>query len=654
VGASSSGLTPAGRRFAAAAAVALVGIVAGVVANAEMDSRDHRVLRHATAGVNGAVDARVTSVSRRVTQYAGLLERTPTQRLSTRLAAAPRTDFARVQVVPARPGAANATGDMAVANAEDIARDSAQPVAVVVQGPTSAQLVVAWPIYTGPLPAQTQLRREQSAGWILGTTPLTTVLGPILRIFEPLNIGSALSTAAAGPGPVDSVLTDGASLRVTSYPKQSRLALVLIGVVTGVATLVIIGLAIARRRSDRETATVQDRLRRQVALVSEVSLTVQESLDIGLLLPAALSQISDAHDLSYISVVTGNSQSGGNNHVLSIGRRPRLPGQRWDVGASFASAGQVLRLPLQRASRTLGYVEAVASRDLGADDIASIRSTADLLANALHNADLYEREQENVRRLRDLDEMKDDFLATVSHELRTPLSVLVGFMSLLSRKWDRLSEHDRREAVDKSQAHVTSLAHLVNDLLDFVSERRARTPMPELMRLQHSVGVIVEQLRPLCARHQLDVQLDQEVLAWTDPRAVERIIGNLLSNAAKYAPAGSTITVRAEVTQDAAVVTIADQGPGISPEEQQRIFERFYRGESDAARSTRGSGIGLAVVNEWMRVVGARLDIVSVVGEGTRMSLHFPRRDGQTLDRPGTINWLEPAMAQRSITHEQA
>jgi signal transduction histidine kinase len=112
--------------------------------------------------------------------------------------------------------------------------------------------------------------------------------------------------------------------------------------------------------------------------------------------------------------------------------------------------------------------------------------------------------------------------------------------------------------------------------------------------------------------------------------------------------------VSAESHGDSAVVTVTDQGPGIGPVERQRVFERFYRGESEAARSTRGSGIGLAVVNEWLQAVGARLDIVSQPGVGTSMSVHFPAHRGAELNGAGTIRWLESSLAQRSLSHETA
>ena len=668
MGTSTTGLTGPSRLFLVAGAVAVLGIATAAGADDALKSRDQHTLARAKSGMAQAVNTRLTNLGHRVDQYGAVLSRSTQQRVDARLAAAPRTDFASIAWLTESGPPGKATPQIAkvsssardgqrllttyatlpsVQAAASIAKDTAAPVAVVIGSPSNASVVVTWPLYGEGIPADTASRRALSTGWVIGAAPFSQAFGPVLELFQPLGISTEVVATTAGPGPIQLVLGSATTVHVTHFPQQSRLPILLILMVTGVASIAFAAAGIARRRSDH-TARLRDRsLRQQMQLLSDISVTVQESLEVGLVLPAALSQIAAAHELSYISVATGPENS-GRGHIFSIGRPPLgIPGPRWSMGAQTAAPGQLVRLPLQRAARTLGYVEFVAREELDHEDLASLRSATDLLANALHNAELYEREQDTVRRLRDLDEMKDDFLATVSHELRTPLSVLVGFLSLLSTKWDRLKEEDRRDAVDKMQRHTTSLVHLVNDLLDFVNERGNRTAMPEQIRLDQHVLGVVDQLRPLCERQQLELQLHEEVCAWTDPRAIERIVGNLVSNAAKYSPAGSTLTVRAETRGDAAVVVVADEGPGIDREEQQRIFQRFYRGESDAARSTRGSGIGLAVVREWLDVVGGRIDIVTGPEVGTTMHVHFPAHSSAKLDGAGEIRWLETALPRR-------
>jgi signal transduction histidine kinase len=667
-------LSAAGRRFIVAGLVAALGAATAVAAAEDIKARDRHALNRAQAGVSGVVTGRFTKLDQRATQFATFLSRTSHQRIDARLSGAPRTDFTSFGLLAAAhdltstgqlghasstvPHGAQNLAELvqldSVRSAASIARDTGQPVAVSVRAPSAPMFVVTWPVYSNGLPADTATRRATTVGWVVASSSLQDMIGPSLRVFEPIGITSTFTAADAGPGAIPDVGAATTSAEVTHFPHQSRMPVLFIAIITAIAAGCIAILALSRRRSDKVIEAHERALRKQMQLLSDISVTVQESLEIGVVLPGALTQIAQAHSLSYISVITGPGV-GERGHLLSIGRPPALvPGQRWSPGMSAATPGQLVRLPLQRATRTLGYVEVVPTKSLNQDQMASLRSTTDLLANALHNAEMYEREQETVRRLRDLDEMKDDFLSTVSHELRTPLSVLVGFMSLLARKWDRLTEDDRREAVNKMQTHVTALAHLVNDLLDFVSERRNREAVPSEIKLNREVAAVVEQLRPLCERQDLSLMLSEDVPAWTDPRAVERILGNLVSNAAKYSPAGSTITVSTESRGDIAVAVVADQGPGIGPEERQRIFERFYRGESDAARSTRGSGIGLAVVHEWLQAVGARLDIASEPGVGTSISVLFPAQPDSAIADPGTIRWIEAALAQRSVSHETA
>jgi signal transduction histidine kinase len=131
----------------------------------------------------------------------------------------------------------------------------------------------------------------------------------------------------------------------------------------------------------------------------------------------------------------------------------------------------------------------------------------------------------------------------------------------------------------------------------------------------------------------------EPIAAWTDVRALERIIGNLVGNAGKYSPAGTTIRIAVRQGKDHAMVSVSDEGPGIRPEDQERIFERFYRGDSHAARTTRGSGIGLAVAMTWIQAIGARLEVRTGVGRGTTMTVRFPISADVGIDQAGTVTW---------------
>lgn len=633
-----------------AGAVAVTGAGSAITAQHRLHSEQDRARHQAQQSLNQTLAFRIGRLATRAHQYAAELGQRNGHNPSSLLAGAPTTDFNSVSLTaPALPlrlgNGAPLPAASDLQSAAVIARDGAAPVAVVTQSASGGNLAVVWPLYDGPVPPDTLTRRTESAGWVVGSVSVRDLVAPIVAAAHGFGATATIDVTSAGPAPVTQTLLSGLSARVTAVPDPSRLGVLLLVVVTLLAVLAIVGLAIDSRRRGRRLSERQRLLDEHAGLASTIGTTIQESLEIGVVLPAVLSQLSDRLQLSWIRIVLGPAATGV--ELLAIGRPPqRLPVQRTSPDLEQPPAGQLVRLPLRRINRTLGHLELVPMAGLDADQMTTLRQCADLLAGALHNAELYEREQESVRRLRDLDALKDDFLGTVSHELRTPLSVIGGTVGLLTKSWDRLPEDGRRTTVARLQPHVMSLTHLVNDLLDFISDRRSTTSAsPTMVPLDQRISDLAEGFRPLVHDHTLSVVAPEPVEAWTDPRAVERIFGNLIGNAGKYSPPGTTIRLMVCTEGNLAVVSVADEGPGIQPEDRERIFERFYRGDSDAARSTRGTGIGLAVALSWMDAVGARLDVHTGVGRGTTMTMRFPVSEDTVVDGAGTVTWhsLDPA-----------
>jgi K+-sensing histidine kinase KdpD len=295
--------------------------------------------------------------------------------------------------------------------------------------------------------------------------------------------------------------------------------------------------------------------------------------------------------------------------------------------------GQDFVIPLQRTGRIVGALRARSHRLLERPQLNSLRAVSDLLAAALGNAQLYQREQETVRRLRDLDRMKLSFLSTVSHELRTAVAAIEGFGSLLVEHWPTLGDEQRREFIDRIARNASSLKRLVDDLLDFARlERHALTVSPRLVSLSDLVRQTVEQFASLLEQHHLALDIKPDVIAFTDPDAVERILGNFLSNAAKYAPPNTAITVTVEPSGSRSLLAVSDEGPGIPAEERTRIFTRFYRSETEATHRTRGAGIGLAIVKEFADRLNAAVAVDTAEGGGARFVALFPTEPGTLAD----------------------
>ncbi len=203
---------------------------------------------------------------------------------------------------------------------------------------------------------------------------------------------------------------------------------------------------VRRRRAEAQAANRSLQLER----IAEAGARLQQSLDLGELLPAFSVALAADFDLHAVSVSLLDAE-GNLTEAFATGERP--------VGAS-------IDLPLRRGWRAVGVLSMRPGRELDTAELTSLQALADLLAVAMSNAQLYEREQLNAARLRDLDALKNAFLGTVSHELRTSTTAVMGFGELLSESWDALSDDRRHELATRIRRSAGSLRHLVDDLLD--------------------------------------------------------------------------------------------------------------------------------------------------------------------------------------------
>ena len=204
----------------------------------------------------------------------------------------------------------------------------------------------------------------------------------------------------------------------------------------------------------------------------------------------------------------------------------------------------------------------------------------------------------DVTAAKELEEAKDLFLATTSHELRTPITVVQGFASTLASRWDQLSDADRRSAVRTIAERAGSLGRLVEQLL--LGARAGADQLPvdngpfDLAALLRAAVISFDALSD---KHEVIADIPAGLPpAHGDPMATDIIVGQLLENAVKYSPAGGKVTVRARSTDPTIEVDVEDEGIGINPGDHERIFERFYQGETGDRRRFGGVGIGLYIV----------------------------------------------------------
>jgi signal transduction histidine kinase len=227
---------------------------------------------------------------------------------------------------------------------------------------------------------------------------------------------------------------------------------------------------------------------------------------------------------------------------------------------------------------------------------------------------------------RDAERLKDEVLALVSHELRTPLTSVVGYVDLILDGSDELSA-DVRRFLEVVERNARRLLRLVGDLL-FVAQ--AEAGRMELARTEVDLGTIasdaVEAARPEAERQGATLLLDAEPVRpfLGDRDRCAQVLDNLIANAVKFAGQGGHIQVTVSESGEHAVVEVADDGPGIPLEDQERIFERFTRAANADARSVAGAGLGLTVVKAIVEGHGGDVGVLSTPGAGTTMHVTLP------------------------------
>ena len=311
------------------------------------------------------------------------------------------------------------------------------------------------------------------------------------------------------------------------------------------------------------------------------------------------------------------------------GLAARLRGASCGPYEQAPDAAMVLPLTLPGQQALYGFVVAGASaaRALDADYLHFFEQLGAAVNTAVGNVVAYEKEQRRAEELAQIDRAKTAFFSNVSHEFRTPLTLILGPLD------DALADRDaplppgQRRRIDVTHRNALRLLKLVNSLLDFSRIEAGRvqaTYVPtDLARLTGELASVFESAM---ARGGLAYEIDVEELgepAWVDRDMWEKIVFNLLSNAFKFTLAGS-VRVSLRRIDGMARLSVRDTGSGIPEAELPRVFERFHRIEGTPGRTFEGTGIGLALIQELVRLHGGTIAAHSVLGEGTRFDVDIP------------------------------
>ena len=286
--------------------------------------------------------------------------------------------------------------------------------------------------------------------------------------------------------------------------------------------------------------------------------------------------------------------------AVSLGLRPLDNVEK--TAAAIASGDLSARLPDESSTTEVGRLNAALNL---------------MLTRIEESFDVKSASEDRLRR----------FVADASHELRTPLTTVRGFAEL-HRQGAIQGEAATTDAIRRIERESIRMSALVEDLLMLARLDQQSEMQLETVDLRAVVDEVVEAAKVSSPEHTITVELPvQDVLVNADARRFNQALSNLMANARIYTPAGTSIHVTVRKIGADAVVSVHDQGPGLSEDQAARIFERFYRADSSRTRSegqSEGSGLGLSIVDAVMKAHGGSADVVSKLGEGAIFILRLP------------------------------
>jgi PAS domain S-box-containing protein len=308
-------------------------------------------------------------------------------------------------------------------------------------------------------------------------------------------------------------------------------------------------------------------------------------------------------------------------------RFPSVPSGPWPDPPHTAV---VLPIPSNKAHQIVGFLVAGISSRLKLDDRYRdfLGLTVTQIGTAIANARAYEEERKRAEALAAIDQAKTQFFSNVSHEFRTPLTLMLGPLgdALEDESLGSMAEM-QRERLRVAHRNSLRLLKLVNTLLDFSrieADRAQASYAPS--DLAALTAELSSNFRSACEKAGIKLVVDCPPLpepVHVDRDMWEKIVLNLVSNAFKFT-LGGRIEVRLKARADAAELVVRDTGVGVPPAEVPRLFERFHRIEGQKGRSYEGSGIGLALVQELVRLHGGTIGAKSKLGKGTAFTVTLP------------------------------
>ncbi len=352
------------------------------------------------------------------------------------------------------------------------------------------------------------------------------------------------------------------------------------------------------------------------------------------------------HEIAYTAGISAEGYNVGDRVRLQMSDEPVKASKGSEFAGPSSSLRQLVKLSglSSRASAPLGTTPNVlGTLSIGSleenryddTDVELLRQIAIQITPAIKNARMIAAERElretldrQNKELYEANNARKQFLSTVSHELKTPLTIISGFIDLLATPDQVTDEDERRETFEIIRRNADSLDVLINDILD-ISRLDAGT-----FKLDPAAFPMNDLISDLEASFQSLLRTKTQTLAvnmgkdelWVraDRSRISQVITNLLSNASKYSPESTEITLGCQIDGDRLRVSVADQGVGMTEEEQKGLFTAFFRADNETTRTVPGTGLGLVIAKSITELHGGEIRLESQPGVGTTIDIWLP------------------------------
>ena len=287
------------------------------------------------------------------------------------------------------------------------------------------------------------------------------------------------------------------------------------------------------------------------------------------------------------------------------------------------AARQVIKISMKPLENVEATAEKIAAGDLSArlenfepnTEVGRLSSSLNTMLGRIEESFNVRTESENKLRR---------FVADASHELRTPLTAIRGFAEL-HRQGAVPDGPETKELLGRIEKESIRMGTLVEDLLLLARLDQSRAIEFNPVDLVHVIEETVASASAAGSQHSITVEMPKDLYVLGDSGRIYQVMTNLLANARVHTPAGTAIHVLARAEDDGVYISVSDDGPGLSEDDQKRIFERFFRADPSRQRTSQeGSGLGLSIVDSVMQVHGGKVGVTSKPGQGTTFTLFFP------------------------------